>query len=42
MWPYFSNASGRVELASWFRLRPERYRPGKGGVGTVPETGANG
>ena len=25
-----------------FRLRPERYRPGKGGVGTVPETGANG
>lgn len=25
-----------------FRLRPERYRPGKGGAGTVPETGANG
>ncbi|RFZ86544.1 protein translocase subunit SecD [Shinella sp. WSJ-2] len=25
-----------------FRLRPERYRPGKGGAGAVPETGANG
>ena len=25
-----------------FRLRPENYRPGKGGAGTVPETGANG
>lgn len=26
-----------------FRLRPERYRPGKGGAGTAPEaTGANG
>lgn len=25
-----------------FRLRPERYRPGKGGAGKVPETGANG
>jgi SecD/SecF fusion protein len=25
-----------------FRLRPERYRPGKGGTGTVSEAGANG